>query len=543
MTDGGGFRPAQRASAGERLVLLAVVAVGAWLLFVPVERVPMLYDTLGYGSQATSLLEGHGNTIAVGAERVSGIYPAGMPALAALAMAALGPDVRHGVAAVLLCALLTLFALGGLIAGLGDDSRLQVSSRLGGLGSVAALLLLGSPVFRMTSGWLLSQVPTALAVVLVALLYVRSWRSGRVGAWLFAAGLVAATSVLLRFSHAVFPLALGLTEVWLGGRRPTSRAGAVLALAAGGLCGGAVIAAHNVWAFGGPFSTGYALWGFDLGSEMSWRHLIEIPTHWGIDGQWPLTTSFLGLNRAFTPVVSLAAAVGLWGSRRRAGADPRRTAFAALALLGIGFDGLLLGFHSFHSDLYLVPLLPLTMGLAALGLGDLASAWARRQAAPGAASHAPGLVAVGLLALSLALRGPPEPGVPGALSRYAKLEAASEQLPDDAVLLTATDPGLVNPLFARSRAREVVYVPDYVSPLVGDAVARQLRVDTVTVTALVEHVARRLAEGRPVYLDQNPPPRELSAAQRALRPALLERFAFVPDADTLVFRIVEREGS
>ena len=94
-----------------RLLLAAALLLAGALLWVPTARVPLYYDMLAYSAQALSLATGHGNSVAVGGHDVPGIYPAGLPALGALAQSVLGPDLRHAQAAVFACALATLAAV------------------------------------------------------------------------------------------------------------------------------------------------------------------------------------------------------------------------------------------------------------------------------------------------------------------------------------------------------------------------------------------------------------------------------------------------
>ncbi|HZM00524.1 MAG TPA: hypothetical protein VFD43_09765, partial [Planctomycetota bacterium] len=161
------------------LALALLLALGAALLAVPRDRVPLFYDIQGYTAQARSLLEGRGNTIRVGSTDIPGYYPAGLPALLLPPLALLGPDMRNGAWTVLACALVGLSAV--FVAG-----RRYRGSAAAGL--AAGLFLLSSPMFRRMSGYIMTQVPTGAVIVVAALLFAGRDRAPP----LFLAGLLAA---------------------------------------------------------------------------------------------------------------------------------------------------------------------------------------------------------------------------------------------------------------------------------------------------------------------------------------------------------------
>src|SRR5262245_61378564 len=195
--------PGPRARPRELLLVLALLLAAGVLLHVPLERVALYHDMLGYSGQALALIQGHGNTIRMGETDLPGVYPAGVPLLVSIPMRLLGPDLRHGALSILACALLALGCTYALVR-----RCAAVPAAV-----TALLLLLCSPLFRSMSGHVLSEVPTALAVALAALL----WLSPSSRPALGTAGLVAVLSLLLRYANIFFPLALLAAEVLLGG--------------------------------------------------------------------------------------------------------------------------------------------------------------------------------------------------------------------------------------------------------------------------------------------------------------------------------------
>jgi hypothetical protein len=512
------------ASARARL-WIEVAAVGALLvgaallLHVPRTRVPLVYDMVGYAAQGHGLLTGHGNTVALGGEHVPGIYPAGVPLLAAAAMAVLGPDLRAGLAAVLLCALGTVLCVHLCVRRAGGSAW---------AGLAAALCVLCSPEYRTTSGFLMSQVPSALAVALALLL----WLSPRAGAALVAAGLVAMLAVLLRYANASFPLALGVAELCLGGLRPAPR-GRALLLVAGGLAAGAgLVLAHNAWCYGAPFATGYALWGWDVEDQFSWRNVLDAPEAPGsgaASSRHVLTSAFLGLTQLQAVPVVLAALAGvvlLW----RAGARARL--LAGGCVLAIGATYLFLAGYAFRSERYLVPTVPLTAMLAGYG--------AARLAGPRRAWLAP-LAALVLLGVSVARAPGPSVAEAQGIVRFDSLQAASRAAEPDAALITTADPGLVEVLYRDGTERAVLYLGPYGSPRLAQHTLEQLGVAEVTAGDVVAWADAQMRARRAVYLDQNPPPRGsphgLLPSHVAIRTALRAAYALAPTGAPNVFRL------
>jgi 4-amino-4-deoxy-L-arabinose transferase-like glycosyltransferase len=512
--------PARRLPAALALLLLLVLA--AALLHVPTGRVPLFYDILGYTAQARSLLDGHGNTLRVGDAWLPGYYPAGLPLLLTVPYVLLGPDMRHGVLTVLAFALVAV------------GSVHVLARRLGGswAGAAAALLLLSSPMFRQMSGYVMTQVPTGALIVVAVLLFARA----RSATALFLAGLLAVASLLLRFANVTFPLALGcaaLATCWSRTQGPGARLvigwRPLLAVGAGFLAGGALVLAHNAWAYGDALSTGYAVWSHDLGTRFSWRNLLwpaGAPNR--PEERWVLVKAFVGLSPVQSVPFVLCALAGLVTCLRDGQREPAARRLAAAAVCTLGLQYLFLALYSFRSDNYVLPGVPLTAVLAGVGLARLVPARA--------AALAP-VLAGGMLAWDLAHAAPPPPSEAQAIQHHDSLVAADALLEDDAAVITAGDPGLVEPLLRHEGARRVLYVGPFVSPLVEHAALAELGSETADAPAIVDWALRQSVAGRPVYLDQNPPPRGITGEHVTLRKGLHARYVFEETAATNVFRL------
>lgn len=499
---------------------LTLVALGlaAWLLWVPFPRVVLANDMLGYAAQGRALLLGDGNAVRLDQTLVPGYYPAGLPALVALALAVLGPDMRHAQVVVWAAALLVL-ALAAALA-----------RRAAGAwaGPVALLLVLASTEWRGAATAILSQVPTAAAVLAATLLL--CGRATRARA--FGAGLLASGSLLLRFANVGFPVAVVLAAPFLARGRELPARRWLGALAAGLAAGAGLLALHNTWAYGAPLATGYAAFGHDTTGQFALSNIVD-PWSEGLHNLGPvILRSLAGLGELYPVPVALASAWGLV-ALLRAGGEPRR--IALLAALAVAAQDLILAAYPFRSELYLVPAFPLQAVVAAAGLLDAAGrAWAR--GGPWLALAA----AAGLLAFDLAR--PPAPVAPTldeAVQRHDMLARAGRELGPAFALLTPADFGLVEPL-VRAPGRRILYLVPHVSPLIAQAVSRELDGAPCTAEAAVAWAAARLAEGRAVYVDQLPPPRVLRPEHRAVKEALRKDFRFEATELPGLFRLRAR---
>ena len=525
--------------AFELLAVLALLAAAGALLHVPKQRVPMVFDMVGYAAQAHGLLTGHGNTIAMGDEHLPGIYPVGVPALAAAAMALLGPDLRNGLWAVLACALGTLLCAHLCVRGAGLPPW---------AGLLAIVLVPCSPLFRSTSGYIMSQVPTAFAVSLVLWLFL----ARRSGTALFLAGLIASLSLLLRYANVSFPAAVLGAELLCGTSRELPRRRALVLLCAGLGLGTALLLAHNALLYGGPFTTGYRLWGWDVGGQFSWHNLLDAPGTARFKGDHILLSAAFGLSELTSVPLVLAAAAGLvfcWrDGRPRADrpARPEARLLGGLSACTLGATWLLLAGYSFRSETYLVPTVPVIAVLAAYGTARLLQLALRRAPARAWRAGAPVLallLAATLCGVSTARAPGPSEDVTASVERFRNLERAGVVLPADAALVTTADPGIVEPLFRTQPARTVLYLGPYASPLLEQRTLAQLGTRTVKPEHVVRWAAGRLAAGHPVYLDQNPPPRGLFASHVAIRTALRSAFQLVPCDATNIVQLVRHAAA
>ncbi len=523
MSNGSGAQATSpsRARAAHAVLLALLLLAGGALLHVPRERVPLLYDMLGYASQAHSLLTGHGNTVAVGDEHLPGIYPAGVPALAAAAMVVLGPDLRNGLWAILLCAVATLLCVYLCTRAAGGSAWAACA---------ALLLMLCSPLWRNTSGFIMSQVPTAMAVALATLL----WLSLESPTALLLAGLLAMLSLLLRYANVSFPLALIAAELLLGGARPRPRLRSLALLAAGMAAGAALVLLHNAVCYGDALTTGYALWGWDVEGQFGWRNILAAPSTGQVGGDHVLLSAAAGLGQLQNPVVVVAAVAGLLLCWRDGSARPRARLLAGLAVLAVGATYLFHAGYAFRSESYLVPTLPFTVVLAACGAGRLAGPrWQR---------SLPVLAAI-LLAISVAQAAGPTAAETESIQRFATMAEATAQLPDEAVLITTADPGLVEPVFRSKPGRSALYLGPYASGLIEERALRELGSETLRPRDVVAYARERLHAGRDVYLDQSPPPRGLLATHVAIRTALRAAFVLSPvPGVSNVFRLARADG-
>jgi hypothetical protein len=496
----GGVPPGARRAAP--LLALAAVLLGAGLLWVPKAEVVLMNDMLGYAAQGRSLLAGEGNVVRLGETSIPGYYPAGLPLGVAGALAVLGDDMRHAQVPVWVATL----ALLALVAWL--------AWRVGGpwAAPTAVLALLSSTALRHAATLTLSQVPTAALMLLCALLFLAPGAR----APLFLAGLLASASLLLRYANASFPAALGLAGLLTCRGRDAPPWRTLLVLGAGLAAGGALVALHNAWAYGGALSTGYAAWGHQVEGQFSLRNIL-FPVMIGNRGDESLMLrSVFGLGELHGPALLLAAAWGLvvlW----RAGGTARR--LALLALVTVAAQDLFLACYAFRSESYLVPALPLMVVVAATGAVDLARRVAAGRGAPLAVAGAAIVLALGLRT-GIAPRGPSEQE---AIARHDSLARAGRELPADAALVTPSDFALVEPL-VRTPGRRILYAGPFVSEVVEAAAMREVGGGPYWPSKVVPWIEKRLAEGRPVYVDQNPPPRGVAASHKKLRTDILQHY-------------------
>jgi hypothetical protein len=303
----------------------------------------------------------------------------------------------------------------------------------------------------------------------------------------------------------------------------------LLALGAGLAAGSLLVLAHNAWAYGDPFSTGYALWSHDLEHRFSLRNVFWPEGAPNRPGEsWVLAKAFLGLSPVQSVPLTLCAVAGLVGLARERRRDPAARRLLAATVCTLGLQYLFLAMYSFRSDNYVLPGMPLTAAVAGVGLVRLQRARA--------AFLAP-LQAGALLGWELAHADAPPPTELLAIEQNDSLVAADRLLEQDAVVITTADPGLAEPLLRRDRSRRLLYVGPFVSPLIEQAALAELGADALDATTIVTWALRQSAAGHRVYLDQNPPPRGITPEHVLLRKGLHARFVFEPTAAKNVFRL------
>lgn len=327
-----------------------------------------------------------------------------------------------------------------LAAGLLTVSMLFVfARRLLGLGGavLATLTLVVSPAHVHFSVLAMSEVPSTLAVLAVAVVGLKLFEGVGSGSRAFSAGLLAGLSPLLRYPN--FLIGMALLALLAGGRR--SRA--LLWCAGGATVSLAVLALYNQWMFGAFWQSGYRLWEPDdygrLADHLSLTFLFrpaeEIWEGGNLSFYLPVIT---GLNRAvLNPLVALLAVVGaITGLHRRIPAVGLSLVFCVITVL----------FYSayfFRAERLMVVLVPFAGLLAGLGLETVL---ARVRSAPATRAAAMAALAmIGCLAYGVdgLRRGKGETLQELYVHRFGSMADAVlprlgktlEELPEDAVLV------------------------------------------------------------------------------------------------------------
>ena len=490
---------------------VVLVAVSAALLYAPARDVPLLFDALSYAAQGASLAQGQGNTVQIGGQLQPGVYPVGVPLLVAAPIAWTG-DLRTGVWSILACGVLAVLVTA------------SVARRLGGppAGVLAALLLLSSGAFRDCAGNILSQVPTALAVIGATWLFVVG-RGRNQLAW---AGAVAVLSVLLRNANAGFPAALVVAACVCG---PAPRWKQVVGLGAGMLPAAALVLLHNQAFYGSPWSTGYDVWDWQVSEQYSLLHVVggADPS----DGDWPFLQGFLGLGQLYSVPLLLAAMFGVRQAWRRRAAQPAPARLAVLTCTAVAAQYALHVPYSFHAESYLVPTVPLMAVMAAFGVGSLLPE--RRQALAVAAAAL-------LVVLSLARAEPLSQPKQDAVRTYESLHAVSAAAEPDAVLLTASEPAMVEQLFlpvGRAHQREVIYLENYNFGPLKDLARQDFDAPRVKPHRVLQRANQLLRAGRPVYFSLWAPSRVLKPVHHEIHVALRKNLDLQPTGIENVYRV------
>jgi len=419
-------RPALEAAG-----LAAALALG-WTLRATtpaaVEDLRPRPDAVEYEEAARHLVRGDGYWLHIAGERYPPRYPFGTSALIAPALLVLGDAPGTGVAAVAAAAAAGTVVTWALARAAGGPA-----AALG-----AALLLATAPLHVRLSKIVLSEVPSAAAVALVALLCLRAASRATPGAWL-AAGVGAGLAATLRLSNGL--LVVPAAAVVLSGRR---RVASLVALGTGALLGVATLLAQQWHALGSPLATGYAYW-LPGTPFFGAAHVLGPPAGGGTEPSARFYGAALaGARASYGPGVALLAAAGLLLGLRRGG--PART----LALFAATFVAALWAFHAlffWQAERFLVPALPLVAAVAALPLASTSRPPVR-------------VVALVLVALAVArpFREPAAFAFPSGPREVAALRRLAAETPRDAAILARTNPFLFERVL-RAEGAERVWVP------------------------------------------------------------------------------------
>jgi len=388
------------------------------------------YDAVIYATVASSLAAGEGPWEPLGNERLPPQQVPGLSFLLAPFFVLLGAGLGSGLWCILTVAAILVVALRRL----GD--------RLGGppAGLLAVLLLLLAPAFRRSASSIMSEVPAALAG-LAALAGTQAVNRRTAGA--AATGLAAAAAAWLRYQGVLLvPACVGALAL-RPGRRP-----AFAAFAAGFAVLSAPLLLLNLHLYGGPFETGYAYYGGNLGL-FRMGHAFGS----GSDGPGNLVrylADLVGASPHLFPVP--VAALAVFGLATLAGRGHRGV--AAFTLIWTAALVVSQSFYWWYEERYLVPTVPVLALAAGAGGNALLRRTGWRRAA-----------ALALLGLAVAQRWRELPD----LFRVSWprphestfLEAATCRMEDDAVLVSSLPPFLAQVYFPlRGTCRELIPIVD-----------------------------------------------------------------------------------
>jgi hypothetical protein len=502
--------------------LLVALGLGFAVRWTPAERVADLRprpDALEYEEAARNLVAGEGYGLVLDGGRYPPRYPPGFSLLLVPAVWATGGELGGGIWAVLVCALAGIAAVWtlGYLTG-GPASAVA-----------AAALLALAPLHVRWSRAVMADVPAATWMTLVSLGGVwcaarargaRAW--SLLGVAVGLGGLLRSTCVL-----AALPL-VAACVVEGGGRGAVSRRIAWFSLGVG--TGLVPIALYDVVRFGSPWDSGYAYW--VIADYFDWRYVLGAPVGGGSTGNLGFYLAQLaGFGALFSPWVAAAIVAGAVVGLRRAG--PAR--FVVVVTLG---TALLLSVtyvpFFWQWDRFLLPVLPLCVVVAALGVGERSP---RRLRLASAA-----LIAITVTNASRTSQAFAPPDLP--LGEVAALRAIAASVEPNAVVVAEAEPLLVPRLLRGDTDRQwIALAPSEHQQVVrtfrrrpyGTAAPtawiHQLPEPPADVEALTALVARMLAQGRPVYFAVV----RLPVSERVSRQgaALAARFGFWPAAPGL----------
>jgi hypothetical protein len=430
-------------------------------------------------------------------------------------MLVLGDDLRFGIFAISLCGLATLGVTWSLARHCGGPWA----------AATAGVLLLSSQSYRLASNHIWSEVPSALVTIACAALIVRGGTS-RVVLGYALVGVLAGLSILLRFANV--GLVVGIVAAVILGPPFRLRRAAPTILVLLPMAG--VVLFHNWWFYGHALTTGYHLWGHIVQGDFSARFMTTSEAV-RTGPSWPFLRSMLGLGDLYPLPVFLMA---VWGVRTVWRDRFRRPELGRLALVCGAITFVQLALYApwaWHADLYLVPLVPLVVVAAGVGVARMF---------PGRRCAIPLALAVAWLAWSLWQ----SPGINDAefnsISNYRSLQQLSALAETDAVLLTSADPAMAEPAFLVWE-REILYLETWhLAPL------RDLTLKTLGAAVLRPHrvnawISQQDEAGRAVYVDQHLPARRGARAQGQLMRAISVEWELVPSDVEGILRVAGRK--
>jgi 4-amino-4-deoxy-L-arabinose transferase-like glycosyltransferase len=357
------------------LAAVVILTIAAYLRWTPPATAGDLRprpDALEYEAGARNLLRGEGYYVVVEGRAYPPRYPPVFSALLVPFLAVWDEGPGSGILAVFASALLGV-ALTMLASG-------HAAGALAGL--VAGILLALSPAHVQLSRLVLSDVPSACLAALVAALLVAGGRARAMRPSALAiTGLTIGLAAGVRATNALLALpAAFVVALFAGGPR-----GPATLLAAAGV-GAAPVALYNLWTFGSPFRSGYALW--VPGMSFSLEYLSRPPAG---GGSVPNLEFYAGAVAGFGELYPWpwALLIGLGAVCALRSSDSGERALLVTAALFL--TALLATYVLFfwQGARFLIPALPIVFALAGL---PLAARRGRAVRATGAALVVAGLV-------------------------------------------------------------------------------------------------------------------------------------------------------
>lgn len=320
-------------------------------------------DALEYTVVADQIASGRGFVLDFAGHRIPSRYPPGTSLSMVPALLVPGAQRWDAYLAIACYGLLTVSLVFAAAA------RRGISAAL-----FAAFFVAISPTHVHFSVLAMSEVPSALAVLLVYLLArpLLQPLPGRHDLRAFLLGAVTGLSALLRYPNVAIGGVVGLVLLASGRRR---QAGFTLL---GFLAGVLPLLVFNHVLFGAFWHSGYRYWEpndyLHLEDCVSTRFLLDpVNPDWEGGNLWYYTQVLLGLDRSLlSPLVLLLAAGGTWVHARRSG----RSALTIWGFVLVTY--LFYACYFFRAARLLVVVVPLLALLAGEGAAAFLSRWSRR---------------------------------------------------------------------------------------------------------------------------------------------------------------------